>query len=205
MEIRKKFIELVKARGSKYKGRSKAVIEQKIDNMLTNKVLIESVEGITKLLDDIPYVIVGGHAITIHGHPRTTDDIDILTYPQYVEEIVDKLGLKVSSRLTIGGVAATTPGGIEIDVLAIDQPWLDEAIKSGENSKYGKVISKPYLVLMKIYASRGIGDDSDVIKMLSLMDEKEQQLTVKLVEKYYNNMSDDINQMLELARMGFNI
>ena len=205
MKMRDKFLELIKARGPKYKGRKKSIIEKKIDNMLTNKVLIESVSSVTDLLDGIPYVLIGGHAITIHGSPRTTDDIDIMTYPKYVDDIVEKLGLKVSSSLTIGGVAATTPSGIEIDIIAPNKPWLDDAIKSAEKTKYGNVISKPYLVLTKIWASRGVTDDADSIKMLASMGDKEQQLVVQLVDKYFSSMSDDIKQMVELANMGFNL
>lgn len=204
-ELREKYLSFLKIRGPKYKGRSKTLIERKIDNILMRKVITESITSITSLLNGIPYVIVGGHAVTIHGHPRTTDDVDIMTTHEYVNDIVDRLNLDVTHSLTIGGVAATTPSGIEIDILSPDQPWVDDAIKNAEDTKYGKVVSKPYLVLMKIYASRSSQDDNDIIIMLQNMNENEQELSIKLVDEYFSNMSDDIRQMLELAKLGFNL
>ena len=27
---------------------------------------------------DIPFVVIGGHAVTVHGYPRATEDTDIV-------------------------------------------------------------------------------------------------------------------------------
>lgn len=200
---RSKFFGLIRSRADKYKTVKKPVIERKIEGILNNKVLLESISAITSVLDDIPYAIIGGHAITIHGHPRTTDDIDIMTTKEYVDDIINRLGLSVSSSLTIGGVAAKTPSGTEIDIVALDEPWSDDAISNAEDTKYGRVISKPYLVLAKIYASRGISDDADSIKMLQMMSDEEISRTLDLVNKYYSSYSDDLEQMIELAKLGY--
>ena len=205
MEYRSKFLKLLSSRAKKYTGYNKTIVERKIDNILNKKLMAEAVSSVTSRLEGIPYAIVGGHAVTIHGHPRTTDDVDILTLPKYVDEIVERLGLQVSSSLTIGGVAASTPAGTEIDVISPDWPWLQDAISEAENTKYGQVISKPYLVLMKLVASRGIQDDSDAIKMLQAMDESEQEKAVELVNKFLPSMADDVQQMLELAKIGFDL
>ena len=201
-ESRIKFLNLVRNRAPKYNERP--VIESKIDNLLNNKMLIESVTSITSSIGDIPYAIIGGHAVTIHGNPRTTDDVDILTAPQHVDAIVAALGAEVENTLTIGGVAAKLLG-VEIDIIAPEMSWVDDALKEAENTKYGRVVSKPWLVLTKIWASRGMTDDHDIIKTLRSMNADEQKYTVWLVKKHFDHMEDDIGQMIELANMGFDL
>lgn len=50
-----------------------------------------------KLLNshDVEYVVVGGHAVAFHGHPRFTGDIDFLirTTPENVSRVLTVLGV----------------------------------------------------------------------------------------------------------------
>lgn len=203
---RRKFLKLIKERSAKYCPAKKSVIERKIDKMLAHDhVLIESVQGITSVIN-VPYALIGGHAVTIHGTPRMTEDIDILTMPQYVDDIVKSLNIKVESPITIGGVAGKTISGMEIDVIApSDQAWVEDAIDNSEGTKYGKVVSKPYLVLTKIFASRGTQDDADIINILNNMNETQQNKTAELVKEYFPSMYDDIMQMIEIANLGIKL
>lgn len=197
---RRLFLELVKRRASKYKGRRKTIIERKIDKLLNHDhVLIESVADVTKHLD-VPYAIVGGHAIAIHGNPRMTEDIDIITKPEFVSKIVKILGLEVSEKLTIGGVAATTPSGIEIDIIAPGFDWVDGLLANADDSKYGKVVSKPYLIVTKIWASRGTQDDADIINTMKKMNDEEKETALKLVNSYFPNASEDVESMIEISK-----
>jgi len=202
LESRKKFLELVKKRAPVYRGRDQTIIERKIDKMLGHEhVLLESVQDVTKNIK-VPYALVGGHAVSIHGTPRMTEDIDLITSQDHVDEIVSTLKIDVKSDLTIGGVAGTTPDGFEIDVIAPDQPWVGGLLSNAENSKHGLVVSKPYLVLTKIWASRGTQDDADIINIISKMTDEEKSQTKQLVDKYFSNMLDDIESMIEIANYG---
>lgn len=205
-ESRQKFLSLLKSRATKYRGTRKAIIERKIDKLLEhNHVVLESVSSVTSYIK-APYALIGGHAVTLHGSPRMTEDIDILTLPEYVDEIVDTLGIEVESPLTVGGVAGRTIGGVEIDVVAPeDQEWLSGALKSAQDTPHGRVVSKPYLVLTKMWASRGAQDDTDMIKVLSNMSDSEKEMAATLVREYFPSMSDDIDQMIEIANMGVDL
>ena len=67
---------------------------------------------------------------------------------------MEKAGGRVSNSLSIGGVAMNV-NGVEIDLIAMDTPWAEDAIRTAGSSPHGRLVSKPYLVLMKLWASRG--------------------------------------------------
>lgn len=204
-ESRQKFLKLLKSRVKKYRPARKTIIEKKIDKLLAhNHVVLESVSGVTSQIS-VPYALIGGHAVAVHGTPRMTEDIDILTLPEYVDDIVDVLGIEVESPLTVGGVAGKTIGGLEIDVIAPDQKWVKGALAMAVDTPHGRVVSKPYLVLSKIWASRGAQDDTDIVKIIQNMDWSEKDATKMLVREYFLSMSDDIDQMIEIADLGIEL
>ena len=55
--------------------------------------VFKALEKISKRLEDlqIPYAIVGGMALTAHGHFRTTEDVDILVTAESLKSIHEKL------------------------------------------------------------------------------------------------------------------
>jgi hypothetical protein len=162
-EYRKKFLDLVRNRSVKYNGGF-----MKIKDILENRLLLESIFDILKDIKS-PYAIIGGHAVTIQGYPRTTEDLDILVKSEDIKKIMEDLNLVYVGPLTIGGVTTKTKLGFELDLVAIDTPWANDAIKDAQKSKYGMVVSKPYLVLMKLFASRSTKDDADAIGILKVM------------------------------------
>lgn len=194
-EYRKKFLELIRNRSVKYNGGS-----MKIKNILENRLLLESIFDILKDIKS-SYAIIGDHAVAIQGYPRTTEDLDILVRSEDIKKIMKDLNLTYVGPLTIGGVTTKTNLGFELDLVAIDESWADEAIKNAQKSKYGMVVSKPYLILMKLFASRSTKDDADAIGVLKAMNDQEIEKAKELIETWLPNMVEDLDQMIEIPKL----
>jgi hypothetical protein len=191
-EYRKIFLELARNRGPKYKG------SLKFKDILESKLLTESIFDILKNIKS-PYAIIGGHAVAIHGYPRLTDDLDILVNNQDINKIMKDLKLIYIGPLNIGGITAKTKFGTIIDLVSLNKSWVSDAINSARKTKYGMVVSRPYLMLLKMEASRDIQDDTDITKILKLMNDKEIIDSKNLIKEYLPDMIDDFNKMIELS------
>jgi hypothetical protein len=69
--------------------------------------LLEEFSSVVFALDDggIPYAVCGGMALAVYGHPRATQDIDILVASASIEnslKVLQKLGYQEASRLAVG-------------------------------------------------------------------------------------------------------
>ncbi len=192
-EYRKMFIRLVRNRSSKYKG-------IKFKDILESRLLIESVFDILKNIKS-PYAIIGGHAVAIHGYPRLTDDLDLLVNSNDINDIIKDLELIYLGPLNIGGVTTKTKFGTVIDLVSLNKPWVSDAISSANKTKYGMVVSRPFLMLLKMEASRNIQDDTDITKILGFMNDKEINESKNLIKEYLPDMIDDFNQMIEISKL----
>ena len=197
---RKKLMKLFKSRSAKYRVRPRHVTRKKAKGVLERPVRPATVQKLLRLLRGIDYALIGGHAVTIHGHPRTTEDIDLLARPEDVGRIVEKLEGIHSKPLSIGGVQIKVKG-VPVDIVAPRQPWVDPAVEAAERTRYGKVISKPFLVLTKLWASRGEQDDTDILYVLRAMNSQEKQQTSRLVLHFLPNEAEDLESMLALAAL----
>ena len=76
------FLEYLKRREPKRRPSAEGDDAVKRDNLLAHRfVIMETVESVLRVLT-APYAVIGGHAVTFHGRPRMTDDVDILVSPQ---------------------------------------------------------------------------------------------------------------------------
>lgn len=197
---RKKLMTLFESRSVKYRARSKSAARRKAKGILERPVPPETVRQLLRPLNGIGYALIGGHAVTIHGHPRTTEDVDILARASDVERISSVLGGIQPRPLAIGGLAIRVRG-IPVDLVAPRQPWVDAAIASAKQTRYGKVISKPFLVLTKLWAGRGEQDDTDILYVLRAMKAREKEQTRTLILHYLPNEAEDLESMLALAAL----
>lgn len=197
--MRHSFLEFLKRRNNKHNDFGNRTNELKCENILYNKiVLLESLGEFTANIQDIPHAIIGGHAISIHGHPRTTSDVDILVSPTHAKTVAERMALSDISTLTIGGLSGTAPNGTPVDLVSLNEPWADEAIATAVNTPHGKVVAKPYLVLMKLWASRGAQDDTDMLYTLKGMSDQEVQQVRDLVKKHLPNEVEDLESMISM-------
>lgn len=166
---------------------------------MINKIVTAAYSAtvLTKLTN-IPYAILGGQALTLHGYNRSTQDIDILVNANDIQNIVNILGIQNVHALTIGGVAGNLPDGTEIDLVSPGEDWVEDALSNVQVTTNGKVLSKPFLILTKLWASRGSKDENDILQMIKRMNDVEISQTESILNQYLPNVVDDFTQLVEL-------
>lgn len=189
---RKTFLEFIKARSPKY------TTDEEFVSGKGNIVLSENVANIVQNIQ-VPYAIIGGFALVHHGYNRTTSDVDILVNPSDLEKAKNSLDFKSMSPITIGGVSLELKDGTAVDLLAPQQKWVSNAIKSAIITPMGKVVSAPYLILMKLWASRGGKEDVDMLQVLKKMKPEDVSKTKLLVKKYLPNEVEDLESLIMMA------
>ena len=121
------------------------------------------------VLRDIPWAVAGGVATRAYMPERVTKDLDILVRRDDGDEVWERLeaaGYKFITPLAVPGFLVRSPEGVEIDVILGDYPWLEEALAHLRQDPAGlPVLDLPYLVIMKIEASR-VQDTADLSRML---------------------------------------
>jgi len=170
------------------------------DNYLYSRfVSATNVQSILGLLSGYNYALMGGFALGEHGYQRATTDVDILVNPAQVTQFATILNLQNQSPLNIGGISGETMDGTSVDLVAPDFPWLVDALFNAVSSRSGKVLSKPYIVLAKLWAARGATDDMDILQMIQRMNSVEKTQTKQIVSTYMPNEVEDLEQMFEYA------
>jgi hypothetical protein len=195
---RKTFLEYLQRREQKRQQLSETNDTLKRDNLLKHKfVIMENVGNVLQSLK-IPYAIIGGHAVTYHGRPRMTDDIDILVLSQDAQTAVTQLNLQQVAPLRTGGYSGVTLDDLQIDIVAPGQPWVKEAIEKREITTYGIMVNAPFLVITKLWDSRGSHDETDVLGVLKKMTNDQLNATRQLVNRYLPNDIEDIESLIAM-------
>jgi hypothetical protein len=196
---RKKAFNLMKVRAERA---NKETARPKTGSGVKKVIKLASVKDVLAPLT-VPYALIGGHAVSILGHQRTTSDIDVLVAPHDMEEAAEALesqGAQRGNPLSIGGISLTMPGGTEVDIVSPDEPWVSDAISASTGSPYGQVVTRPWLVLMKMWASRGLQEDTDMVYMIKAMPDEEKEETRRLFGQWLPSDIDDLEQMVELSQ-----
>lgn len=170
--------------------------------MLRRTAMIEWPD-LRNVLQGIEWVIVGGVATRAYMPERGTKDLDILVRRADEETILDRLikaGYKVITPLAVPGYLLLSPEGIEVDVLLGDYPWLKLALKEMQQDAAGyPVIDLPYLVLMKLSASRP-QDVADLSRMLGWADENMLERVRQIVARYSPQDVEDLESLIFLGQ-----
>ena len=165
-----------------------------------------------KALDGLSYCIVGGQATRYYMPERTTIDIDYIIAPESFELATIRLEaagfvadecdlLFPDSRLGLNG-RRFARDSIVIALITSNQDWLREAIADPPRPVGAQepVVALPYLVLMKLDASRSV-DQGDLTRMLGLADEKTLIATRDVVSRYLPSDLDDLGQYIEIGKL----
>jgi hypothetical protein len=155
-------------------------------------------------LINTPYVIVGGVATRLYMPERMTDDLDILIHSSQVEEAYANLSaqkVRLIGDLSIGGTSWELPGEVVLDIISSDQPWVKMALLHPRISPDNQpVIDLPYLVLMKMEASRTT-DLSDISRMLGQASDRELDEVREVIKMYDANSLEDLESLIQLGKL----
>ena len=155
------------------------------------------------ILEGIPWVIVGGVATRAYMPERGTKDLDVLVRRQDGDEVrrrLEAVGYSYVSSLAIPGFLVRSPQGVEVDVILGDYPWLDEALGHPRQDPAGyPVLDLPYLVLMKMAASR-TRDFGDLGTMLGLASDEELARVRAVVAHYTPEDAEDLESLIYLGQ-----
>ena len=153
-----------------------------------------------------PYVLVGGLATAMYMPQRPTLDADILVTSNDAARTAEELraaGCAEIRPLAFGGHSWRTPDGSILDVIESDEPWAVEAVGSPNISPTGlPVIALPYLVLMKLDASR-TRDIGDLSLMLGGADMETRDRVRDVIRRFRPAEIDDIESLIALGDLEF--
>jgi hypothetical protein len=153
---------------------------------------------------NVPYVIIGGVATRLYMPERMTDDLDILIHEDRAEQAyldLTKWEAKRIGDLSIGGTSWELPDKTILDIITSDRPWVTTALLYPRLGVDGQpVISLPYLVLMKLEASRTT-DISDISRMLGQASDVDLEEVKKIVERYDPNSLEDLESLVQLGKI----
>jgi hypothetical protein len=160
--------------------------------------------------EGIPYAVIGGMALNVHGYVRVTRDVDVLLSPG---------GLRAFSRLCVGrGYAAAFPGARKT-FLDTESRIPIEIITAGEYPGDGKpkavafpdpttssveidgirVVALPRLIELKLASGLSAGhrlrDLADVQDLIVALD-----LSLDLAESLDSSVRDEYRRLWNLAR-----
>jgi hypothetical protein len=165
----------------------------------TRSLSKEEIQSILAPLSGIPYKVLGGAGMLLHGMPRTTGDIDVLVNEDNLDEAVSRLTKPGSTTEPVGnenfrGVLVKIPSTIEgeppyeVDVVspAESDEWLGDAMYGGQEA-----IRKPWLFVLKLKAGRekDMNDASALWNSMTAQEKKEARINIK---KHFPFLQDDL-------------
>ncbi len=171
---------------------------------LSQKTWNTPVTNIKAIIKQTQFVVVGGIATRLYMPERMTDDLNILVWTDDAENIYQELvaagSIKIG-ELCIDGSSWQLPDGSILDVLESQQSWVREAIANPNIAPDNlPIIGLPYLILMKLQASRGI-DIGDLTRMLGGADETALELVRKTVKTYLPDAVEDLESLIVLGKL----
>jgi hypothetical protein len=168
---------------------------------------LKIIRDITNALPDKVFIaLTGGYAAILHGVERTTIDIDVCVYSDLIDssdsraffELLNQnIPKRLSTELIQGSkkhddpfqhdlirIVDTRKEHFRIDLLIARYKWELEGLKEAQTFREVPipVLSKPYLVGMKLRAS-GYKDAQDIVSLMQLMNEEEKVRTRELAKR----------------------
>ena len=160
--------------------------------------------NIKRIIQKTLFVVVGGIATRLYMPERMTDDVEILVLTQDAANLYRELEQAGSTRtgeLSIGGSTWELPDSTYLGVIESRDSWVREAITNPNKAPDGlPIIGLPYLVLMKLQASRGI-DIGDLTRMLGGADETALRLVRRAVQDCLPDAVEDLESLIVLGKL----
>lgn len=196
LKRRQIFLQLAKKRVKPGSGSS--------PNFLNQRTWSFPVADIPQFLPSISFVVVGGVATRLYMPERMTLDLDIIIAAHQSELAYQSLrgsGAKKVADLSIPRSQWDLPDGTSLDVLEVDEPWIEAALSSPNYSPDGlPIIDLPYLILMKLNASFS-QDLADISRMLGCATDMQIQEIKIIIEKYLPTALEDLDSLIILGKL----
>lgn len=137
---------------------------------------------------------------------RLPINLDILTTVEFSNSLYEELlandCIKIGT-LSIGGTSWKTPKGEILDVLVLNQIWVEDAIKYPTYFEDKlPIIPLPYLILMKLEASR-LQDIADISRMLGRATDKQLNQVRKVIQEYQPDAVEDVESLIALGKLEY--
>ncbi|HEV2952553.1 MAG TPA: hypothetical protein VG015_00495 [Candidatus Dormibacteraeota bacterium] len=164
-------------------------------------------QDVDRLLARIPHAIVGGVASNSYMAPRFTADLDVAIPANLQGEAETRLGeggwrrgeeLDLNADSDLVGFAWHRADGEDLDILSLNHPWAETALGEVTRVDGLPIISLPYLVLLKLSASRAT-DVADLSRMLGKASQREFQTVEKVVHRWRRSDLADVAQLRQLG------
>lgn len=169
------------------------------------------------LLGGIPFCVVGGVATRAYMPERMTKDLDVLVSAddfETAETALREAGYTAiakhddlfftNSALGLFG-RVWQKDDLRMDLISSRQDWVHEALVTEAYDQTGlRVIALPYLVLMKLDASRG-QDQADIERMLGRLSDDDVSHIAHIVDRFSNDpqAAQDVHQYAQLGRLEY--
>lgn len=151
------------------------------------------------------FLLIGGHATSLYMPQRQTFDIDILIHQENQEEINQEFiaeNARLIGDLTIGGRSYLLQEQT-INIIYSKDSWFFDAYRAA-NVAFGiKVISLPYLVLLKMLAGR-MQDLADCSRMLGHADNSTIAEVKRIITLYSPEDLEDLESLIYLGKIETN-
>jgi len=196
--ISRKLVELALRRQARGTGSSAGFLKL--------RTAMQPVPELSAVLQNIRWVLVDGLATRAYMPERATLDVDILIQAedtQAARRAFARAGYTVSGTLSIGGFTAVRDAEPPVDVLALDAPWVADALAAPYTDVAGlPVLALPYLILMKLEAGR-TQDFADVQRMLGQASTADRELARRHVAQFAPLLVEDFDSLIQLADLEF--
>lgn len=130
---------------------------------------------------NIPYALCGGLALGLHGHPRATQDVDLLIESQTMNDVlvcVKPLGFDIPSRREAQRVSKLDPETqalLALDLLTVNEelrPVWESRITVDAGARKLTLVSRDGLVTMKRISGR-LQDLADIARLEGTADDEQ--------------------------------
>ena len=159
---------------------------------------------LSSVLGDIPWAVIGGVATRAYMPERITQDLGVLIAEADADAAHARLqsaGFGLLGSLSIGGTVWRTPSGVLMDLVELQEPWVTEALGNVRADPQGlPVPSLPYLILIKVHASRTQGL-ADASRMLGLASEEQRQRTRRVFARWLPDAQEDLESLIALGEL----
>jgi hypothetical protein len=176
-------------------------------SLLRRRTALMQWPDLSPILGAIRWAVVGAVATRHYAAERQTRDFDVA--------IRQADGARARARLRQAGYAFIeelrkelkgawrSPDGLELDVIELDDPWAAEALEEAQANRDATglpILPLPYLVLMKLEASRAI-DVADLARMLGQAGNDALDRVRSVVSTYRPQDLEDLEHLIYLGKL----